>query len=159
MSNGVLVSKIDMEEREEVKYLNIGEFEELGLAIVESIGDYYELRPQSRIFSSKIKNMESWKINTAIAALRLMPFRFDSGCRKILDCINSNVCLKQNIEKVMEMIGFGQNDVGNCCKIEKKCTINSSSHSKNNKPQRNSNEEKGSKKLEENKKNEERKSL
>jgi hypothetical protein len=84
----------------------VGDFEGLGAAIVESIGDYYEVRAQSRIFSSKLKNMESWKINTAIMALRLMPFRFDGGCRKVLDCINSSVNLKQNIEKVAELIGL-----------------------------------------------------
>jgi hypothetical protein len=83
-----------------MRYLNIVDFEGLGESIVESIGDYYEVKPSSRIFSSKLKNMESWRINMAVMALRLMPFRFDGGCRNVFDGINSNINLKKNIERI-----------------------------------------------------------
>jgi hypothetical protein len=106
VSNAVLASRVDPDFIDQLQLLNIPDFEELGYAIAETIADYYELKPSSRAFSSRLKSMDNWKINTAIMALRMLPFRFDSSCRKLLDCINSGVNLKQNINKVAELIGL-----------------------------------------------------
>lgn len=58
----------------------------------------------SRAFSTKLKNMNNFKLNTAIASLRLLPFRFDTECRKILDSINSGVNLTANMDKLSLII-------------------------------------------------------
>ena len=62
--------------------------------------DFYELRHLSRIFGSKLRNMVNIKLNTAVASLRLIPFRFDPDCRKILNNINSGIQVKDSLNKI-----------------------------------------------------------
>lgn len=38
--------------------------------------------------------MENLRVNVAIAALRLLPFRFDGNCRKLLVNISGQIQLK-----------------------------------------------------------------
>ena len=60
---------------------------------MDSIIDFYELRENARIFGCKLKNFENLKINVAVAALRMLPYRFDTELRKLLNNINSQVKL------------------------------------------------------------------
>lgn len=48
--------------------------------------------------------MANLKINTAVMALRLIPFRFNTECRKLLSNINSGLQLKDCLEKVGRII-------------------------------------------------------
>lgn len=59
--------------------------------ICESILDFYNLREKARYFNGKIKNKENFKVNLAIEILRMIPFRFDNYCRKLLTGINGNI--------------------------------------------------------------------
>ena len=48
--------------------------------------------------------MENIKINVAIAALRMLPYRFDTDLRKVLNNINSQVKLHDAISQVSSII-------------------------------------------------------
>jgi hypothetical protein len=47
----------------------------------------------------------------AITSLRLIPFRFDTECRKILDSINSSVNVKACLDKVSMMMAAKGNKI------------------------------------------------
>ena len=38
--------------------------------------------------------------------LRMIPFRFDNDCRKLINAINSSQCLNENFGKILEKIGL-----------------------------------------------------
>jgi hypothetical protein len=84
--------------------LNVSHFEGLGFSILESIADFYQLKESSRVFSSKLKNMVNLEINLAVISLRLIPFRFDIECRKILDNLNNTINIKACLDKLSFLI-------------------------------------------------------
>lgn len=84
--------------------LNVSHFESLGFSILESIADFYQLKESSRVFSSKLKNMVNLEINLAVISLRLIPFRFDIECRKILDNLNNTINIKASLDKLSFLI-------------------------------------------------------
>ena len=66
--------------------------------------DYYHLRTASPCYGSKLKHMTNIKLNLAVQALRMIPFHFDSDCRKILSNLNSNQLINQAMTKILEKL-------------------------------------------------------
>lgn len=56
--------------------------------------DYYDMKDLSRIYGTKLKNTQALRTNTAVCALRLLPFRFNANIRKLLVNISSKIQLK-----------------------------------------------------------------
>lgn len=94
------------EKKEEVALLNVKEFEEIGTNIAETILDYYQLRKVAPYFGSKLKNSFGFQLSLAVNILRMIPFRFNNDCRKIINSINSGQLLNDNLCKISEKIGL-----------------------------------------------------
>lgn len=85
--------------------MNIREFEEIGADIAETILDYYHLRRVAPYFGSRLKNSVNFQLSLSINILRMIPFKFDNECRKIITAINSGQCLNENFGKILDKIG------------------------------------------------------
>lgn len=86
--------------------MNISEFEEIGANISETFLDYYGLRTISRCFGGRLKNTVNINLSLAINILRMIPFRFDNDCRKLINSINSGQCINENYGKILEILGL-----------------------------------------------------
>lgn len=64
-----------------------------------------------------------------MTALRLIPFRFDTECRKILDGLNSSVNVKANLDKLTAIMNNKGLKIAfpSTTKIENKKTVSLSS--------------------------------
>jgi hypothetical protein len=105
-SNGIIVGANDPGKKEELTYLNIKEFEEIGRDIGITILDYYRWRTTNRFTNTLLKNWTNFQLNLAVKALRMIPFRFDNDCRKILNNINSNLCLNDAFGRLLDKLGL-----------------------------------------------------
>jgi len=68
--------------------------------------DYYRLRKSAPYFGSKLKNCSNFQLSLCVNILRMIPFKFDNDCRKIINAINSGQCLNENFSKILEKIGL-----------------------------------------------------
>lgn len=78
VSHSILLNMNEPNKKEEVYYLNIREFWEIGRDIATTLLDYYKLRSVSRYTNTPLKNIINLKLNLAVQALRMIPFRFDN---------------------------------------------------------------------------------
>ena len=91
VSNNVVMEKVLPQMKEQQYMLNVGDFESIGVSIVETLLDFYELKRESRVYNSKLKNMDNIRLNLGVAALRMIPFRFDNSHRKLINMLNSSI--------------------------------------------------------------------
>ena len=107
VSTALLCSRVIPEQKLANRILNIEDFRQLGTDILMAISDYYQLSVRSPIFGTKLRNMENIRINTAVECLRLLPFRFNADCRKMLETLNSGFKVQAVIDRIRVIVMGG----------------------------------------------------
>lgn len=65
------------------------------------------MRNNARIFNTKLKNYKNFRLSNAISVLRIIPFKFDVECRKLLSAINTGVKNVEVNKQLEHIIGVG----------------------------------------------------
>jgi hypothetical protein len=63
------------------------------------------MRARASYFGSRLKNAANFQLSLGVNMMRMIPFRFDNDCRKIINAIDSGQSLSQNFAKILQKIG------------------------------------------------------